>query len=93
MDSLGTIVLDSKGYPHLIYAAHDYSETYPQNNTIMYVSWNGTTWNTQKAVSKITTTGGVGTKVGFFTMCYLSLDSHDTSHIAYVTSSPEISEM
>ncbi len=87
MDSLGNIVLDSKGYPHLIYA-HDYSETYPPNNTIMYTSWDGTAWNTQMAVSNVSE-GGIGTRDGFFTMGYLSLDSHDYPHIAYVTSSPE----
>ena len=54
----------------------------PQNNVIMCASWNGTAWNIQEAVSRVTT-GGVGTHVGFFTMGYLSLDSHDTPHIAF----------
>jgi hypothetical protein len=91
MDSLGNIVLDSKGYPHFIYA-HNYSESYPPNNTIMYVSWNGTAWNAQQAVTNVSM-GGVGARDGFFTMGYLSLDSNDSPHIAYVTSSPEVSEV
>ena len=82
MDSLGNIVLDSKGYPHLIYA-RDFSESYPPNIAIVYASWDGAAWNSQKAVSNVTT-GGVGTRGGFFTMGCLLLDSHDNPHIAYV---------
>ena len=83
MHSLGNIVLDSKGYPHFIYA-HDYSESGHPDIAIIYASWNGIDWNIQKAVSNVTM-GGLGSRSGFFTNGYLSLDSHDIPHIAYVT--------
>ena len=83
MHSLGNIVLDSKGYPHFIYA-HYYSESGHPDIAIMYASWNGIDWNIQKAVSNVTM-GGLGSRSGFFTNGYLSLDSHDIPYIAYVT--------
>ena len=78
MDNLGNIVLDSKGYPHFIYT-HDYSKINSRlNNTIVYTSWDGAAWNTQNAVSNLN-----------FNMGYLSLDSGDIPHIAFVTSAPD----
>jgi hypothetical protein len=90
MDSLGNLVLDSKGYPHLIYSRDytDYTKSEPLNITIMYARWNGAAWNTQQVVSNVSA-GGVGATTGIYTMACLSLDAHDNPHIAYVTSYPE----
>jgi hypothetical protein len=90
MDSLGNLVLDSKGYPHLIYSRDytNYTKSEPLNITIMYASWNGAAWNTQQVVSNVSA-GGVGAVTGIYTMASLMLDAHDNPHIAYASSYPE----
>ena len=90
MDSLGNLVLDSKGSPHFIYSRDytDYTKSEPLNITLMYASWNGAAWNTQQVVSNVSA-GGVGATTGIYTMASLSLDAYDDPHIAYVTSYPE----
>ncbi|MCW4009156.1 MAG: hypothetical protein NWF05_00860 [Candidatus Bathyarchaeota archaeon] len=65
---LGNIVLDSMGYPHFSCGINDW---------VMYVSWNGSAWNSQKVVS------GIGFSHGTF----LVLDKNDTPHITFANSS------
>jgi hypothetical protein len=72
----GNMVLDSKGYPHIIY-----KKTYPEftgfdNSSLVYANWNGTAWNTKTVISNVSLAGA-----GF-----LAIDSHDYPHISYVTS-------
>ncbi len=73
IDSFGNMVLDSKSNPHFIYLT--------TNNTIAYVSWNGTAWNSQLAVSNLSSLG----VAGILTNAFLQLDYLDNPHIAYIT--------
>jgi hypothetical protein len=71
----GNMVLDSKGYPHMVYKL-DYPEfTGIDNSTLVYASWNGSSWITQTVVSN--------TNIAALS---LSLDSYDYPHISWVPS-------
>jgi hypothetical protein len=75
----GNIVLDSKGNPHLIYKL-DYPEFVgTDNSTLVYASWDGTSWNMQTVVAN----------VHFANVGFLALDSFDYPHIAYVIRSSD----
>jgi hypothetical protein len=77
----GNLVLDSEGYPHLTATQHHFVS--PENmtilSTILYASWNGTTWNTQVVVSD----------VGLDSIGFLLLDSDDYPHFSCITSAGE----
>jgi len=75
-DGFGNMVLDSKGYPHIIYKVYYPQFTGMDNSSLVYASWNGSAWNTQAVVSNVRLAN-----VGF-----LALDSHDYPHISYVAS-------
>jgi hypothetical protein len=76
-DNFGNMVLDMQNKPHLIY-----KQVYgvPSNSTIVYVSWNGVSWDRSNVVSNI----------GLNHVGFLALDSKDYPHISYVTSTPEL---
>jgi hypothetical protein len=74
LGDFGNVVLDSKGYPHFIYA-HPYQNS-STLSTILYASSNLTTWNTQIVVS--------GVNLG--TIGELVLDSNDYPHFTIGTS-------
>jgi len=74
----GNVVLDSKGYPHLIYQI-DYPEfTGKDNSTLVYASWTGTSWNTQTVNTDRRAVGP----------CYLALDSNGNPNISFRAFSP-----
>jgi hypothetical protein len=70
----GNIVIDSKGYPHFVCTQHRFVSAENMNilNTILYASWNGTSWGTQIVASDIS---------GNFNSLSLVLDLHDYPHI------------
>jgi hypothetical protein len=70
----GNIVLDSEGYPHFLCTQPYQNST--TLSTILYATFNQTTWNTQTAASKVSL-GTVGELV---------LDSHDNPHFTFGTS-------
>lgn len=88
VSSIGNLVLNSHGNPCFIYAIN--GQFGLGSKTIVYASWNGAAWRTQEVVPNASV-GGVGTRDDFFTMGYLSLDSHDAPHIAYATNSSSYS--
>ncbi len=76
----GNMVLDSKGYPHLIYKV-DYPQfTGTDNSTLVYAHWNGTVWMNQTVISNSYLTYALEDGRGAF----LSLDSYDYPHVSYV---------
>ena len=53
LDSYGNMVLDSNGYPHFIYQTQPnlFSPSLGNyNSSLIYASWNGSTWNTQTVI-------------------------------------------
>ncbi len=76
--SLGNMVLDYSGNPHLIYAVG--------SSTLAYASWNGTVWSSQD-VTLTLDAGGLGSYGGRLTQASLALDKQGFPHIAYVNSS------
>jgi hypothetical protein len=74
----GNIVLDSKGFPHFIYAQNESTRDFPALDTVCYCSWNGTIWSTQNVDSNVSLV--INTNIGF-----LTLDSYDNPHITYTT--------
>ncbi len=66
----GNLVVDSKGDLHSIFTKLYVSSENTILSTVLYASWNGTTWDTQPVVSNI----------GFDSMS-LALDSLDYPHI------------
>jgi hypothetical protein len=76
------LVLDSKDYPHFIFALNRFASP-PEDMTLLsdllYASWNGTSWETQTAVSNVSLYDGFG--IGF-----LALDSLDYPYISYINS-------
>jgi hypothetical protein len=71
------MVLDSKGYPHFL-------ATLPQLRTqfskILYISWDGSTWNTQTVVSE----------ADLDNRGFLALDVQDNPNIVYSTRDNEV---
>jgi len=56
--------------------------TYPGYSNLLYVSWDGTAWNTQDVVSNITLEI-YGHNVNWVNMGFLALDVHDYPRISY----------
>lgn len=78
LDYFGNMALDSKGYPHFIYAVENpHSST--NNSTLGYASWDGASWNTQTVISN----AGLGLFIG----ANLALDSHNDPHIEFFNGS------
>jgi len=73
--SVGNMVLDSTGHPHLIYSIGSAGG----DDTIKYARWNGFYWETQTVASGLNLEyiGNLG---------FLALDSLDYPHISYVIS-------
>jgi len=69
----GNMVLDSKGYPHMIYRI-DHS-THFTNSTLVYAHWDEKNWWTTQAVVSNVRLDNVG---------FLALDSNDYPHISYI---------
>ena len=71
----GNLVVDSKGYPHFICTQNHFvsSENKTTLITILYASWNGSTWNSQSVVSDV--------RLGSIN---LALDANDYPHISYI---------
>jgi hypothetical protein len=76
--NFGNLALDSKGYPHFVYIRPqihpDYGYYTPLNTTLIYVNWNGSTWDTQEVASNIKGHGIAG---------FIALDSQDYPHVVY----------
>ncbi|MEM4734062.1 MAG: hypothetical protein QXD70_06005, partial [Candidatus Bathyarchaeia archaeon] len=72
---IGNLVVDSKGSPHFTFTRHHFvsSENKTILSTILYASWNGTSWNMQTVVSNVYLS-----RIGF-----LALDSNNYPHISY----------
>jgi hypothetical protein len=87
MDSLGNLVLDSRGNPQFIFLRSYIPDSVPQVYGLWYASWDETRWNTQ-LVATNTAANGLGGRTGLYTFAYLALDSDDFPHIVYVTSLP-----
>jgi hypothetical protein len=68
------MILDSDGYPRFL-AALLQPSTFLY--TILYTSWDGTVWNTQKVVSDVS-----GANLNAF-RGFLALDAHDNPNIVY----------
>jgi hypothetical protein len=82
INGYGNMVLDSKGYPHFICSQMQLPYTYPGYSNLLYVSWDGTAWNTQDVVSNITLEI-YGHNVNWVNMGFLALDVHDYPRISY----------
>lgn len=80
----GNIVLDSKGYPHFICSQLHLPWTYPGRSNLLYVSWDGDTWNTQEVISNVSLKI-YGHNTNWVNMGFLALDSHDYPKISYFT--------
>jgi len=79
----GNLVIDSKDFMHFICAQRSFlsSENMTLLSTILYASWDGTTWTTETVVSDtILLEKWLLRNVGF-----LELDETDNPHISYVT--------
>jgi hypothetical protein len=76
----GNMVLDSKGYPHLISAQTNVNNT--SVSTLFHVSWNGTGWTAQKVASNIPLqiNGPDTNYIGS-----LALDARNNPHITYTS--------
>jgi hypothetical protein len=72
----GNMVLDSRGNPHLVYDVEYPQFTGADNSTIIYDSWNGTTWDIQNVVSNITLP----------TCSFLGLDTHNYPSVTFTES-------
>jgi hypothetical protein len=79
---IGNIVVDSKGYPHFMCTQHHFVSAEDTNilTTILYASWDGTTWKTQTVISNINDFQSIG---------QLTLDAHDNPHFTYLTPAPD----
>ena len=66
---LGNMVLDSRGYPRFVYKVGGVNVT-----SIMYASWNGTSWETRTVVPGVTRD----------TLSFLALDANDYPYVSYV---------
>ncbi len=71
----GNLVVDSKGDLHSIFTQHYVDSENKILGTILYASWNGTSWDMQTVVPNISLP---------YSMC-LVLDSHDYPHIVSST--------
>lgn len=79
LDNIGSMVLDSRGFPHFVYAIN-YPHESGGNVTLGYASWNGETWSKQTIVSHVH-------MVGLFIQTNLALDSHDNPHVEFFNGS------
>ncbi|MFZ7137021.1 MAG: hypothetical protein ACOWW1_01170 [archaeon] len=78
---LGNMILDSKDQPHFLakqVLTPEGSETHISN--VVYVLWNGSSWNTQTVTSDVSLTN----------LGLLRLDSDDRPHILHVISSGQL---
>jgi hypothetical protein len=84
VNNYGNMVLDSKGYPHLIYQVINQVnyQVNSQNCSIVYASWDGSAWSTQTVASNITFPSQL--RDIEIQMGSLALDSRDNPHICYV---------
>lgn len=79
LDHLGSITLDSNGYPHFVYEIN-YPHESLGNTTLGYASWNGVTWSSQTVVSNVYVPG-------LFIQTYLALDTHNNPHVEFFNGS------
>ena len=66
-----SLVLDSRGTPHVSYSCSQLESNY----TLNYAVWNGSEWNIQ-AIDHSSLTSGIANS--------LALDSHGNLHISYI---------
>lgn len=79
-NSLGTMALDSNGFPHFTY-----NDQEPLGNVILgYASWNGTIWTKQP----VATLNGGGGSYG-----YLIIDHSNIPHISFLNSTSGIGDL
>ena len=84
----GNMILDSQGYPHFICSQDTLPYTYPTVRNLIYVSWDGTAWNTQTVASNVQVQI-YGPDTNWANIGFLAFDSHDNPHITYTTSNGE----
>jgi hypothetical protein len=73
----GNMVLDSKGYPHLISAQTNVNNT--SVSALFYVSWNGTGWTAQQVASNI------ALQINDADIGSVALDAQNNPHITYTS--------
>jgi hypothetical protein len=88
INGYGNLALDSKGYPHFVCSENQNRKEYPAVSAVLYVSWDGSAWNTQNVVSNVSL-GIYSPNTNWGNMGFLALDSHDYPHISYITHAPE----
>lgn len=79
VNDFSNIVVDSSGCFHFACQELFPTDFSFYNSTLLYVSWNGTNWNTEPLVSK----------VYIESFGSLVLDSNDNPHIFYILTAPE----
>ncbi|MFZ7137023.1 MAG: hypothetical protein ACOWW1_01180 [archaeon] len=79
------LALDSKGYPHFMYVLTsinpDYGYYTPKNSSLIYVSWNGSAWNSQTVATNL----NWHIKTNLF-----ALDSQDCPHVVFYNQTTSI---
>jgi outer membrane protein assembly factor BamB len=79
LDHIGSMVLDSRGYPHFVYEIN-YPHESGRNVSLGYASWNGATWSTQTIASNVN-------MLGLFIQYELALDSRDNPRVEFFNGS------
>ncbi|MBN2261073.1 MAG: hypothetical protein JW702_11030 [Clostridiales bacterium] len=79
------LALDSKGHPHFMYVLTsinpDYGYYTAKNSSLIYVSWNGSAWNSQTVATNLN--WDVQT-------IYFALDSQDCPHVVFYNQTTSI---
>ncbi|XHH09729.1 MAG: hypothetical protein ACFCUE_03640 [Candidatus Bathyarchaeia archaeon] len=68
---IGNIVLDSNGYPNIVY-----TKNFENNSAVVYAIWTGSVWEKQTVYST--------TKTTYDSVSTLTLDSYNYPHVSYV---------
>ena len=84
LGGFGSLALDSRGYPCLVFTQHHFLSTSNMAtiSTVLYARWDGIKWHIQTVVSDVKLDYGSMRNEGSLT---LSLDKQDNPHISYVT--------
>ena len=87
ISGFGNMVLDTKGYPHLISSQNNVNNT--SVSDLFYVSWNGTGWTTQKVASNIPLKINAP-NLNWMDIGSVALDAKNNPHITYTTTTGKV---